>query len=130
SAEGGAARGALGVSMDISGRRRVEEEQRFLAEASRVLSSTLDYDETLSGLARLTVPVLGEYCAIDVLQDDGSFARIVYVVDDPAKKAIADGLRRYPPGLTLESPGPRVMRTGARIVEPELLPEVRASGAP
>jgi PAS domain S-box-containing protein len=127
--ESGAVRGAIGVFMDISERRRVEEEQRFLAEASRVLSSTLDYDETLGALARLTVPLLGEYCAIDVLQEDGTFARIVYVVDDPAKRAIADGLRRYPPVLTLDSPGARVMKTGEPIVATDCPPEILASAA-
>jgi len=126
--ESGSVRGAIGVFMDISERRRVEEEQRFIAEASRVLS-TLDYDETLGALARLIVPFLGEYCAIDVLQEDGSFARIVYVVDDPAKQVIAEGLRRYPPVLTLDSPGARVMRTGEPIVATECPPEVLASAA-
>src|SRR5262249_22579995 len=47
----------------------------------------------------------------------------------PAKQAIAEGLRRYPPVLTLDSPGARVMRTGAPIVATECPPEVLASAA-
>jgi PAS domain S-box-containing protein len=38
--EKGGVRGAIGVFMDITERRRVEQEQRFLADASRVLASS------------------------------------------------------------------------------------------
>ena len=67
-------RGAIGIFMDMTERRRVEQEQRFLAHASAFLSSSLDYETTLRALARLAVPMFGDYCAVDVLQEDGTFA--------------------------------------------------------
>jgi len=39
--------GAIGIFMDMTEHRRVEEEQRFLAHASAFLSSSLDYETTL-----------------------------------------------------------------------------------
>ncbi len=45
-----------GVVRDITERKRAEEAQRFLAEASAELSSSLDYRATLSTVADLAVP--------------------------------------------------------------------------
>lgn len=40
---------------------------RFLAEASRVLSSSFDYQTTLATLARLAVPDLADFCVVDFI---------------------------------------------------------------
>ena len=37
-----------------------------MAEASRVLASSMDYDETLAQIARLAVPQIADWCAVDV----------------------------------------------------------------
>jgi PAS domain S-box-containing protein len=124
--EAGAVRGAIGVFMDVTERRRVEQELRFLAEASRVLSSTLEYEATLGALARLAVPVLGDYCAIDVAREDGTFSRVEFVTDDPSRQGLAEGLRQYPPALTVDSPAAKVIRTGQPIVVTEVTPEMIA----
>jgi signal transduction histidine kinase/ActR/RegA family two-component response regulator len=118
----GHVRGAIGIFVDITESRRVEREQRFLSDASRVLSSSLDYETTLRELAHLVVPTLGDYCAIDVLHDDGRFARVDFVVADPAHAPLAEVLRRYPPVLTVDSPAVQAIRTG----EPILVDDVPA----
>jgi signal transduction histidine kinase/ActR/RegA family two-component response regulator len=115
----GRARGAIGVFVAITGRRRVEQEQRFLAEASRVLSSSLEYESTLGTLARLAVPIFGDYCTIDVQRDEGTFGRVEFIVHDPALQPVADTLRRYPPVLTLDSPAARAIRSGTPLVNNE-----------
>src|SRR5689334_8677574 len=56
--------------------RRVAEEQRFLAEASRMLVSSLDYTTTLANLAQLAVPTLADYCIIDIVAADGRVERL------------------------------------------------------
>ena len=48
----------------------------FLAEASEILASSLDYQATLASLARLVVPRLADWCAIDLLEDDGSINQL------------------------------------------------------
>src|SRR5262249_7137413 len=51
-----------------------ERRAAFLAEASVLLSSTLDYHATLSALARLAVPAIADWCVVDVVTDAGSIA--------------------------------------------------------
>src|SRR5215212_10597680 len=47
---------------------RLEPEQRFdfLLEASEMLGSSLDYETTLSDLARFLVPRFAAFCAIEI----------------------------------------------------------------
>src|SRR5512132_476695 len=62
----------------MRGSRGSPEERRasFLAEAGAIIGSSLDYDRVLPRLARLALPVMGDLCAIDLLQVDGSIARV------------------------------------------------------
>src|SRR5439155_23664593 len=43
----------------------------FLAEASKVLTSTLDYEATVRGLSRVAVPFLGELSALTLVDEFG-----------------------------------------------------------
>ena len=58
-----------------SERRQREDAQRFLYEASSVLSMSLDYEITLWALARAGIPHLADACSVDMVQDDGSVKR-------------------------------------------------------
>ncbi|HET7035515.1 MAG TPA: histidine kinase N-terminal 7TM domain-containing protein [Thermomicrobiaceae bacterium] len=57
----------------------------FLAEASRVLGSSLDYEVTLQRVARLAVPRLAEYCTVDLIHDDHSVSRLATAGREPAE---------------------------------------------
>jgi hypothetical protein len=88
---------------DVSERRRAQESAAFLAEASRVLASSADYATTLANLAKAAVSRLGDWCAVDVLDEPGStewpprLERVAVVHEDPAKIALAAELTRdYP----------------------------------
>ena len=48
----------------------------FLAEASSVLARSLDYERTLAEVAQLAVPEFADWCAVDVVQADGSLRQI------------------------------------------------------
>jgi hypothetical protein len=75
---------------DITERKRAEEAQRFLAETSATLSSSLDYQATLTRVARLVVPHLADWCAVDIVdEDDGSIRRLAVAHQDPEKVALA-----------------------------------------
>ena len=41
----------------------------FLAAAGEVLASSLDFHQTLQKVARLAVPILGDLCIVDVVED-------------------------------------------------------------
>jgi PAS domain S-box-containing protein len=86
------------VAHDVTERKRAEEAQRFLIEAGATLSSSLDYRTTLASVARLTVPHLADWCAVDVLEEDGSLNRLAVAHQNPEKIALAHELQeRYPP---------------------------------
>jgi PAS domain S-box-containing protein len=75
-----------------------EERLTFLAEASRVLASSLDYSTTLTNVVRLAVPALADWSAVDVLTAAGALERVAVAHSDPAREEMVHELhRRFPP---------------------------------
>ena len=120
----------ISVIEDITGRKRGEGEQRLLAEAGEVLASSLDYKTTLSAVARLAVPSLADWCAVDVIEDDGSIGRLAVVHEDPKKVTLAHQLQeRYPPNPDAASGVPQVLRSGRSEFYPEVTDEMIEAAA-
>ena len=69
----------------------------FLAEASVVVSASLNYDATLARVARLVVPTLADWCRVYMRADDGTIRRVAVAFADPAKGALDRQLHRYRP---------------------------------
>jgi serine phosphatase RsbU (regulator of sigma subunit)/PAS domain-containing protein len=111
---------AINIMEDVTEERAAADAQRFLAEAGQILTSSLDYDTTLANVARLAVPRIADWCAVDVAEEEG-LRPVVVAHADPAKVAWAQELRdRYPPDPGTDQGAYRVLRTG----EPELYPEI------
>jgi len=53
---------------DVTQSRRLEAEQRVLADLGHVLSSTLDYESTLTNIVRLAARELGELIALYIVE--------------------------------------------------------------
>src|SRR3954466_11152062 len=66
----------------------------FLAQASGLLAASLDYERTLSQVARLAVPDVADWCAIDIVQPDGTTRQVTSVHPDPDAEALLLELRR------------------------------------
>jgi PAS domain S-box-containing protein len=81
---------------DITERSRIEKEERFLAEASVVLSSSLDYEQTLASVARLAVQQIADWCAVDLIDENGRLRRLNIASADPAKAALHVVLEQVP----------------------------------
>jgi signal transduction histidine kinase len=109
--------------------RRREATMRFLADASALLSSTLDRQPIFGQLARLVVPSFADWCAIDIVE--GEALRQVAVAHlDPAKVALAEEIqRRYPPDPRASSGAPNVIRTGLSELYEDITDELLARGA-
>ncbi|HEY7396172.1 MAG TPA: ATP-binding protein, partial [Gemmatimonadaceae bacterium] len=60
---------------DVTQSRRMEAEQRVLADLGQALSSTLDYESTLTNVLRLTARELGELIAL-YIADRGDVRRV------------------------------------------------------
>jgi PAS domain S-box-containing protein len=86
--DAGAVIGWVGTATDIHDRRLAEERQRFLAEAGWVLGSSLDYEQTLADVARLAVPRVADWCAVDIFVD-GKLERLALEHVDPLKLTLA-----------------------------------------
>ncbi len=103
----------FGTCTDIHDRKHAEEQQRFLAEASAVLVASLDYETTLTALARLIVPRLADWCTVDMLTDDRTIERLAVAHQDPSKVELAWELNRHYPNDLSEMEGvSKVIRTG------------------
>lgn len=126
----GAFRGYIGTCIDIDARRRNEENQRFLSEATRVLASSLDFHTTLASVARLAVPAIADWCVISIVDDDGQLRRQVAAHVDPERVDSAEILgERFPDDPELESALDYVMRTGKPRVYSVVTDEMLAATA-
>ena len=93
----------------------------FLAQASEMLARSLDYERTLTEVARLAVPDVADWCAIDIVQPDGSTRQVTSVHPNPEHEALLLELRRRFRAETRGSAGAaKVIATG----EPELARDV------
>jgi PAS domain S-box-containing protein len=111
----------ISVVEDISERKRAQDGQRFLLEVSSVLASSLDEATTLQQVAHLAVPRLADWCAVDVIRQDGSTQSVAIAHRDPTKIAWARKLRqRYTPDPAAPRGVLHVIRTG----QPELYPVI------
>jgi serine phosphatase RsbU (regulator of sigma subunit) len=104
---------AINVIEDITAHKRAELAQRFLAESSSVLGSSLDPDELLRQVAALTVPDIADWCGVDLHTENGSIDLVALAHADPREIAKAREMRRRFP-LDPASPTgvPNVLRTG------------------
>lgn len=110
----------IGSLQDVTQRKAAEEAQRFLARAGTLLDESLDHVAALVRLARIAVPSVADYCAIDLIDQDGVLRRAAAAHADPGKESSLL-LRPTPPSLT-ELDRDRDVRA-ARSREPVLIPE-------
>ncbi len=84
----------------------------FLAEATSILNSSLEYNITLKTLAYIITPQLADWCSIDLLSD-GNLNRVVVSHVDPAKVNLAHEIGdKYGPDPSGSSGIWNVIRTG------------------
>jgi PAS domain S-box-containing protein len=126
-----------GYLLDVSERKRTEREHErllasvkaartdsgakqrnldFLAEASEVLASSLDYETTLRRMAELAVRDLADWCMVDVLEDDGTLRRLAVAHAEPLRGGSDGGrpARRPEPAIAdvVRSGRPRLASAG------------------
>jgi PAS domain S-box-containing protein len=131
---------------DITKRRRLESERKllfaseqiariaaeaaqmrsnFLAEASRLLASSLDYRTTLTSVAQLAVPTFADWCIVDIVENNSVvFSNPIIAASEPQKEALVRELRqRYPIPIDADYGLSKVLRTG----KPELVTNILES---
>ncbi|HJQ09449.1 MAG TPA: CHASE3 domain-containing protein [Gemmatimonadaceae bacterium] len=109
---------AVGVQQQLE---QVLRGAKLLSDASRVLSSTLDYETTLDTVARLAVDAMADWCAIDLVEADGKIRQAIVAHRDEDKVKWAKELRKlYPPDYNESTGVGQVIRSG----RPEMYPEI------
>jgi PAS domain S-box-containing protein len=121
---------AVNVFENITEVKRAQLAESFMAEASRLLASSMDYAETLQRVAQLAVPQLADWCAVDLLNDRGEIERVAVHHADPARRAQAERLSlRYRPALDKPTGVPEVIRTGHARIFTDIRADALASSA-
>ena len=112
---------AINVIEDITAHKRAELAQRFLAESSAILGSSLDPDELMRQVAAITVPDIADSCAVDLLAANGALDRVAVAHAEPGMLArLSELARRYPPDPDGRLGAPKVLRTGTAELYGEL----------
>ncbi|MGA7121938.1 MAG: ATP-binding protein [Polyangiaceae bacterium] len=123
--EGGRVLGVVLVFRDVTNRKREQARAEFLAKAGDALGSSIDYQSTLTTVARSAVPALADWCAVDLVRKDGkSLERVAVAHADEGKIRLALELgERYPQRPDQARGVYHVLRTGSA----ELYPEISAT---
>src|SRR5690606_22629846 len=107
------------VTHDVDRQERMQQAGQLFTEAGQLLASSLDYEETLAGVAELAVRSLADFCVIDVVED-GEVRRLQAAHADPDRAELTRELLRFPldrrrPLLSLEA-----LDTGRSVLVPEV----------
>ena len=123
--------GASKIARDITERKKMEEErarllvrQSFLAKASSILISSLDYRATVKNLANLVTPAIADWCSVDLLDEHGSLERLSSSHGDPHKVEFFYDLERR---SLRDSGDPQGLLTVLRAGKSKLYPEITDS---
>ena len=112
--DAGRPRGAIGAFLDVSRRRRASEAQRFLGDATHLLTGSLNSERTLAHLAQLAVPHMADWSQLDMLNERGMPIRVGQAHRDPEmQRVMASRLAPVLPG----EDGPRAPGRLTEIVK-------------
>ncbi|MFN3159772.1 MAG: PAS domain S-box protein [Rubinisphaera brasiliensis] len=107
-----------GVAEDMTERKRIELDLRFLSEASRSLSGLIDFESTLQVVASLAVPDFADWCLVHIADSEGQMIPLAVAHVNPDK--VSEAIRvseQFPPSSEDSAGAGRVFRTG----KPEML---------
>jgi PAS domain S-box-containing protein len=86
----------VGTITDIHAQKILEDGSRVLRHANELFTSTLDESIVLQRLPQMAVPALADWCTIDLLNEDGTFARVGVGHADSSKVDVAAQLLQCP----------------------------------
>lgn len=113
----------------LAAAEQARERWELLAEASAVLSESLDHKVVLDRLARLVVRSFADWCVIDLVED-GEIRRVAGAHNDPGKQPLLDELRRrFAPQWDSPHPAVQVLKTGKALLFSSVSDEDRRRGS-
>lgn len=117
---------AVTVFNDFTERKRLEDSIKHLAEASHLFNSSLDYEVTLTKIAKMIVPHIADWCVIDIIKYGENTPHTIAVEHvDPGKLEFAKKLvHKYPKDWSPENGPGLVLKTGQSILTTEITDEM------
>ncbi len=111
----------VGINVDVSQRKQAIINSLFLAEASKILSSSLDYETTLKNVASLAVSQIADWCSIEMINKEGALQQIAVIHKNPEKVVWALKLRKdYPTNLQADVGIAKILKTGKSELYPSI----------
>jgi len=105
--------GVATIWKNINDQKRAAERQHYIAKASDILASSLDYRATITQLAQLLVPKLADWCGIRLIDENGDLQQLAAAHVDPKKAEWAQtASRRFLLRKGAETGPMYVLRTG------------------
>lgn len=118
----------VGSSTDITERKQNELNLHFLGDASKILTSSLDYEDTLRKIAEIAVPDIADWCSVEMYDELSGFKQVAVAHKDPKKVKQAKEYRKAaPPDIDAPTGVARVIRTGVAEHIPVISDEVSKS---
>ncbi len=128
--------GASKIARDISDRKQAEalaarsvQRESFLAEVTLALTRSLDYEQTLRTLAAASTPVIADYCAVDVVDEDGTLMPVAIEHVNPAKIPLAQEVRANYEDPQMPTSSRSVARTGVPVFVPQVSDDMFVAAA-
>jgi PAS domain S-box-containing protein len=123
--------GAAKIERDITERKRVQERARFLAEASAILSSSLDYESTITRIADFAArSPLSDWCTV-ILREGEAIRRVAVAHRDPAKLRWAEEFQaRFPMDPAKSPMAIQVLQSGRPLLIRNVTAEILRANAP
>jgi PAS domain S-box-containing protein len=116
---------------DVTDERWSSQMRQFMVDAVAAMSGTLDIADSARRLAELCVPLLADYCTVDLLESDGSVSPVALAHSDPLRLAAALRARELRPVVADALAGPgRVIREGTPEISQITAEMVEAAGLP
>jgi PAS domain S-box-containing protein len=128
--EQGTPEATIMIIEDVTERRRAQQQSEFLAEVGSVLGSSLDYEQTLRNVARLAVPDIVDWCAVDLFDEHERRLTVAVAHVDPERVTLAERLRDYEPDrLDPEQGLGLVLRSGEPLLYEDIPDETLVAAA-
>jgi PAS domain S-box-containing protein len=89
---------AINVIEDVTEQRERELQLQLLADTGKALGRSLDWEQTFPEIARKVAGTLADWCAIEVIEEDGTVRLAAFAHRDPQLEQVGlDLVRRHPP---------------------------------
>jgi PAS domain S-box-containing protein len=126
----------IAIVQDITDRRMAEQERdrllksekmareqaTVLAEAGKVLASSLDYEDTLKNVAQIIVSHFADWCMLSLGKEDGSI-QAVALAADPSRSELVQKFEGYRTDMAAPEGVPKAIRTKQSLLYSEVSEE-------